>query len=303
MILQRFDMLTPFPESGMNMIRKHRDVSIEEVASNIHLSEKDALPHTLLSVSPCRSGTTVMLRVFGASGVPSHFQELKNVLRWRLLGEEKSWQIPKKANRENRPGLYLKETLGPFLKDEAEFNPLEVLLQAGFPKEKLHLLIIGREVQDTWASWKRWWPDSTDIEIFVSAYQKTEFIRKSALEKKIPVTTWVYESLRDFPEEKVIKNLFQHLDIPFNPYAMGMWDSLAGFGEPGSNIVVPNEPGPFITPNIHAGPMGSPCLMFFSRKDRLRLISQKETDFLLENAVHSIYENWKNTCYANILTS
>ena len=68
----------------------------------------------------------MLLRVFGAAGIQAHYQELKNIFRWRMQAEEFSWDFP------NRNGIvYLKETLGPYTLAEARFNPLDVLLQAG----------------------------------------------------------------------------------------------------------------------------------------------------------------------------
>ena len=90
------------------------------VVAALQLPRPDDMPHLILSVSPCRSGTTVMLRVLGAMGVESYFQPLKNVLRWRLEGEIRPWRLAAGANRT----VYLNETLGPYTFAEATFNPL-----------------------------------------------------------------------------------------------------------------------------------------------------------------------------------
>ena len=113
----------------------------------------------ILSISPCRSGSTVILRAFGALGIESHLQPLKNLLRWRTLGKKHCWQPRDDALKP----IYIKETLGPFTEAEARFDPLSLLLDAGISAERVTLLVLGRLPLESWASWQMWWPERTNI--------------------------------------------------------------------------------------------------------------------------------------------
>ena len=271
---------------------QQRTASLTKVAGSIDVGDPDRVSRIILSVSPCRSGTTILLRVFGAAGVESHFQQLKNILRWQLQGRDVQWQIPQ------RPGdtVYLKETLGPYTDAEAQFNPLDVLLSAGLPREKLHIVIVGRAPLSTWASWYEWWGSVTSVEKFILAYDTTERIRQQGHDERIPVTTCVYEAIRDNGPETVVKNLFQRLDVPYTAIAVGGWDRLPRFGAPGSNIVLPEEPPIFITPNIHRQVQRSNRLAYRARNGSIAGLKEQDVCQIMEAGLPAIYETWRTAC-------
>jgi hypothetical protein len=275
---------------------QQRTASLQEVTDRIDIGDPAKVSRVILSVSPCRSGTTVMLRVFGATGIESHYQELKNVLRWRLQGGDVKWQLPQ------RPGetVYLKETLGPYTETEALFNPLDVLLRAGFPPEKLQVLIVGRAPLSTWASWDAWWHGKTTIERFILAYQTTEQIRQQALQHGLPVTVWVYETIRNNGAKTVVRNLFRRLGVPFAPVAVKGWRALPPFGSPDSNVVLPEEPPIFFVQNLHASIEKADKLAFFSRTKSIPNLRQTEVSGIGEAGIPKIYEVWRRACEKNL---
>ena len=237
--------------------------------------------------------------MFGAAGVESHFQQLKNILRWQLQGRDVQWQIPQ------RPGdtVYLKETLGPYTGAEAQFNPLDVLLSAGLPPEKLHVLIVGRAPFSTWASWYEWWGAVTSVDTFILAYDTTERIRRQGHSQEIPVTTCVYEAIRDNGPETVVRNLFQRLDVPYSAIAVGGWDRMPRFGAPGSNIVLPEEPPIFITPNIHENVARSNRLAYRSRDGCIRGLKEQDVSRIIDAGLPAIYETWRTACEETLQVS
>ncbi len=266
-----------------------REVSLDEVVRRVHVGDPAYLPRLILCVSPCRSGSTILLRVFGAVGVESHYQELKNILRWRMQGGEMAWHIPQ------RPGatLFLKETLGPYTETEARFDPLDVLLRAGFPAEKLHLLVLGRAVSDTWASWLAWWRGRTNFHILTLAYRTTDGIRRRAIEMGLPVTTFVYEALRDHPAKRVIAQLFARLHVPFAPVAVEGWHALPRFGSPASHVVFPQEPPAFQVPGLHSRPENADALTYYAHPEEVRLGEEAAIPT-------AIYEGWRRACIADL---
>nr|VFK23584.1 MAG: hypothetical protein BECKLPF1236B_GA0070989_13652 [Candidatus Kentron sp. LPFa] len=273
-----------------------RYVPLQEVIDRIDIGDPDEVSRLILSVSPCRSGTTVMLRVFGASGIESHYQELKNVLRWREQSDSTRCRLPQGRDRI----VYFKETIGPYTELEALFNPLEVLLRAGFPPEKLQVLITGRAPLTTWASWVHHWYGKTDVDRFILAYRTTEQVRLQAHRQNLPVTVLVYESIRDNKTETVIGNLFARLGVSFTPMAVKGWRELPLFGSPGSNVVLPDEPPVFFVPYLHTSVEQADRLKFFSKIRSVSYLNRTEVDKIVDAGVPEIYETWRMSCEENL---
>ncbi|MFQ5616530.1 MAG: hypothetical protein ACE5GO_08735 [Anaerolineales bacterium] len=275
-----------------------RTVTLQEVIERIEVGDHGGVARVILSVSPCRSGTTVFLRVFGASGIQSHYQELKNVLRWQMQAGEAEWQIPQLPTDGAHPSetIYLKETLGPYTETEACFNPLDVLLKAGVPPEKLHIVVIGRAPFDTWASWDAWWRGVTSVDWFILAYQTTEQIRRQAYQYQIPVTVFIYEAIRDNGPGKAIGTLFNHLGIPYSSIAVGGWQALPAFGMPGSNIILPEEPPAFIVPDLHLLVEQADGLTYYARNQSFQRVDPNDWKKIKHSDVSSIYEIWREMC-------
>ena len=272
-------------------------VSVETVAKNIHIGDPSLIPKVILSVSPCRSGTTVMLRIFASAGIESHFQELKNVFRWHLQGEHGSWELPKKAGHT----LYLKETIGPFLPEEARFNPMDVLLKAGYPVNKLQILLIVREPLETWASWVHWWREVTRLDYFIAAFETTEKIRNQAAVAGIPVTMLAYETFQHNLPKTVIRQLFTRLQIPCSiPFAIDKWDKLPPFGETGSNIILPDEPPVFVTPHIHEQPHYARRFEYSNRQNRISGLNPVDINRITDAGLPELYKTWKNICQKDL---
>jgi hypothetical protein len=252
-------------ESGMgtNPYQK-RTVTLREVADRIVVPDDVPKPRILLSVSPCRSGTTVLLRVFGATGIQSHYQELKNILRWRMQAEEWHWQVPA-----GQSVIYLKETLGPYTLAEANFNPLQVLLKSGVSPKDITVFIVGRDPLETWASWTAWWREVTSLDIFIQAYRTTEEIRIQAQKEGFLAATFVYDAIRDIGAEKAVRALFSKLGLAFTPIAVRGWQGLPPFGVSGSQVILPKEPPVFNVPGLHAQVEKADRLSYYDRNGEL----------------------------------
>lgn len=279
-------------------VYQKRAVQLQEVIERVQVGNPALASPVILSVSPCRSGTTVLLRVFGAAGIEAHYQELKNILRWRMQGqssslqEDVSWRLPQWPDKP----IYLKETIGPYTEIESCFNPLDVLLGAGYPPGKLHLLVLGRAPLSTWASWDAWWHGRTSTDKFVLAYQTTEQIRQQALHLKLPTTVFVYESIRDNNTELVIRRLFEQLNVPYTSAAVGGWKGLPPFGEPGSNIILPAEPPAFDVPHLHDHASQANRLAYTSREEDLINLNADDVAQIIGAGLWETYKIWRKTC-------
>ncbi len=274
--------------------------SLPEIADSIDVGDPERVSRVILSVSPCRSGTTVFLRVFGYAGIESHYQELKNILRWRLHGEEIKWQVPQRQG----DTIYLKETIGPHTEIESRFNPLDVLLRAGFPPEKLHVVILGRAPLSTWSSWYEWWgKEATRVENFILSYTTTDQVRRQARRQGIPLTTLIYEAIRDNDAETVVSSLFKRLDVPYSTAAVGGWRNLSPFGAPGSNVILPARPPSYHSwgredsaPYLHARAEKSAGLAYFSREKRICDLRADDVGKIAAAGLAEIYEKWRTAC-------
>lgn len=273
----------------VNIYQKYQ-ASPQEIAKSISGDIVNS-PQIILSVSPCRSGTTIMLRVFGAVGIPSYYQPLKTILRWNAIGGDVSWQVPQSSSAP----IYIKETLGPNTRIETTFDPLSIFLKAGFQPEKIRLLVIGREPLHTWASWLTWWQEGAIIDNFISTYMTTERIRQMALKHHIQVTTMVYELFRDYTPETVIRNLFQRLGIEYRPIAVKGWDTLPRFGATGSNIYIPEQHPIFFDPHMIKRAETSSELTYASRDCEVSNLDNADLKQIEDNNLFGIYHAWMMT--------
>lgn len=275
-------------------IYQKQTASKQEIAAMIGVDP--AAADLIVSISPCRSGTTVMLRVFGAAGVPAHFQPLKNILRWKIQRGEWHWAIPTA-----HPIVYVKETLGPYTALESSFNPLESLLLAGFPPEKLHVLIYGRAPLQTWASWYKWWRGKTSVQNFILAYQTTHHIFQFAQQEKLHTVTLLYEAFRDNDEEDVLEKLLTKFSISYTAYAARKWHSLPLFGHPDSNIYLPEEPPIFITPHIHDSVYQAEEFIYGpTPPEQLARLPQEHLQAIATAGLFDLYEIWRINCQADL---
>jgi hypothetical protein len=114
----------------------------------------DALPTLILILGKCRVGSTPLANLFGMAGIPTIYQPLKTTLRYALLEEPApAWRLPAE------PVMVIKETVGPYVLPECCFNPLHVLLEAGYPIEPLKVVLLERDPHATFDSWLRHWSD------------------------------------------------------------------------------------------------------------------------------------------------
>lgn len=174
-----------------------------------------------LAVAPCRSGTTASLKISAAAGIPAVYQPLKENLRWQMHGEERPIILP------SAPVICIKETIGPYTKTESTFNPLDVLLEAGFPKEQINVVFMMREPRATLTSWLKNFGRICDheslVENMIYSYQTMEQIHDLALRENIHHTSFLYESLGNIPAEKSFAAIFKFLGLPFKEGFANNW--------------------------------------------------------------------------------
>lgn len=271
-------------------------VSSKQISSNIVLEDVYEAPNIILSVSPCRSGSSVLVRVFGAVGILSYYQQLKTMLRWKMQGEDVYWKVPSLPHT----NIFLKETLGPYTETEALFNPLNILLGAGYPPEKLHILIFGRHPLNTWVSWDKWWNGATSIDNFIKANITTDKVRAQAEREGIPVTTVVYEALKYNDADTVMKRVFSRFGIPYSSIAVKGWRTLPEFGTPGSHIHYREKPPIFNVPGILDSSKSADELIYSSKDINITNFDKNTVLQIQEAGLTEIYDKWKRECETHL---
>ncbi|MFH1968488.1 MAG: hypothetical protein ABIJ84_03825, partial [bacterium] len=164
-----------------------------------------------------RVGTTALSVVFAGAGIEAHMQPIKSARRARQTGEDVvSWNIGVKKEK----FAVAKETFGPH--DQTEFfNPLEILLNLGYPKDKLILIPIVRDPTQTFSSWKEKW-GVAKINRLVRAYELTVKIRNMAEQEGIFVFPYVHEAIKENHSAAVVAMLFEKLGLSMRQLSLAL---------------------------------------------------------------------------------
>jgi len=291
-----------------------RVVDPKEVSKRVIIEDAHALPNIILAIAPCRSGTTIFLRVFGAAKIEAYNQPLKTILRQLLHSDgpkdnSYTWTVPSASP------LYIKETTGPYTAIESRFNPLATLAQAltaslqassnskaeqmtwDIIRDKVQLLIIGRNPLDTFYSWKQRFVInglSTEnlLDHFITAYKMIEEIRLEAIQNGMNITHFVNEIIRNH-QASFLPGLFQRLRLEQQPVTDG-WSKLPALGELGSHITFFNAGKPYEVAGIRDKAKKSDTLTFFPGKGNA--LPPHETRRILDAGLVHLYQQWKAFC-------
>jgi hypothetical protein len=276
-------------------------VSVDKISSHVKLPPAGDLPRILIAVAPCRSGTTVQLRMFSAAGIPSYYQPLKAIMRREAQGMEGDFEIPP------RDTIFIKETLGPYSHAESNFNPLDVLLKAGYPKDKITLLTELREPLSTLTSWIQ-----TDLALrenrtalfanFITAYKTIPQILRKTQESGVQFVPYVYEVQRDTDPANAAARLFSSLQLVYTESVVAGWEDLPQFGTAESRIFYPLEPSLYHNDSQH-DEAASSLKLGYNNKDVQTLdntLLPDEVEVIEQEGLPVIYEQMRGLV-ANVL--
>src|SRR3989344_189330 len=247
------------------LYQPERMITFPEISRRVHVPVDPA--EMILNIGPCRSGSTLTLRIFAAGArmpdnqpIPTYYQPFKAILRWFIQGQEgegSQFYIP---GRSQKPMIYLKETIGPYTALESTFNPLDVLLPTGYPPDKLRLVFMMRNPLDTFASWVTKWGDRVRreklLENFITAFYTVEAIRWQAEQLGITRINFAYDFLGNYEAEVVVQRLFAQLGLQATAYAVRGWEELPPIDSLESGIVFAGEPKLYEVAGLHQEVMG-----------------------------------------------
>lgn len=188
-------------------------------------------PRVVLCCGKCRVGSTPLANVFGHAGLSTFYQPIKTLLRYLLVEQT----CPDWTLATSEPVVFIKETFGPYVEAECQFNPLRVLLDAGFRAENITLLVMERDPLTTLASWRQCWHERIDADDFVrrffSASSNAHRLAEMAKQQHIGVEYYLHEESKH--PQTAMPKLFESLGLgqKFQPSVMQGWtkgDSLQG---------------------------------------------------------------------------
>jgi hypothetical protein len=167
-------------------------------------------PEAIVCVGPGRSGSTALMALMMSHPAVDrgYYQPWKALVRHGLTYGE--FIIPGQADGVKR--IFAKETLGPFSKEAEEFDPVDLLLKAGFLLENISLIVLMREPLATYASNLKF-EGGIDPALLVSNYQFSWGLYQEYA-GTIPAIPLAYE-LVSMNGEEAMKGLFERLGLPF----------------------------------------------------------------------------------------
>ena len=197
-------------------------------------------PNLIIICGPCRVGTTALSKVFTDLRIKAHMQPIKSYLRARASNQEIT-----PCRLDNQGFAVIKETFGTELNCEF-FNPLEIMLRHGYPKKKLLLIPMVRLPQQTWASWKRMWPQAK-IGQLLKAFRLTWEIKAQAEDLGIATIPYIHELIRDYQSDWVIQRLVAMLGISFQSVSSAMTEQWEGLKSSKNIYFYDDPPDKFIS--------------------------------------------------------
>lgn len=252
------DALTgvPLPPDGRYQVVT---TTVDEVTAHIVRTLRDGFagrgpadyPLLVLGWGRCRVGSTAVTNLFGMAGAAAYYQPVKTIGRFALTGGTGSpWKLP-----DGEPVLFAKEMAGPYVPFEALFNPARCLVEAGWPVDRLRLLVLDRQPRASLDSWMAKWADRIGrervVENFVLSTLNYARMRAYAAAEGLAVTHFPYECSRA-PQETVSR-LFDRLGIGhlYRPGMLTGWGAAGDLNSEQSKIHHPVEPEPYVVPGLH----------------------------------------------------
>ncbi|MEH2586237.1 sulfotransferase family protein [Bradyrhizobium sp. AZCC 1721] len=225
----------------------------ECLAENFRHRPAQDFPMLYFACGKARVGSTALSNLFGMIGMPSYYQPLKAILRDALVGQSLTpWIVPSATDE---PDIFSKETIGPYVLAESLFNPLQLLIEAGYPQARLHLIMLDREPASALASWLEKLisraPESTLLQHYVIAALSAVRVESYAKRQGVPVTHYVYEVSKEAISS--VRVLFDRLGLSssFTENAVTSWREPGQVQVNNARVIFPSEATIYKVPNLH----------------------------------------------------
>ncbi len=208
-------------------------------------------PRLIVGWGRCRVGSTAITNLFGVAGIPAYYQPVKTIARFVLSGGTgEPWRLPV-----GEPVLFAKEMAGPYVTYECLFNPVHCLLEAGWPAERLHLLVLDRDPAACLDSWLAKWASRIGRDRVVANFRLStaNYVRMRAFadEAGVATTHFPYEASKR-PED-VVPRLFERIGAAdrYDPAILTDWGAAGDLNSADARIRYPVEPEAYVVPGLH----------------------------------------------------
>ena len=269
------------------------DEVTECLAEGFHGRAPDDFPTLHCALGRCRVGSTALANLFGVAGLPSYQQPVKAVLRQRLHGKAGRALIPPSAMEQ--ADVFSKETVGPYVLAECLINPLQVLIEAGYPRERLKLIVLDREPSRSLASWLAIFsarmPETLLVRNHILAALNIRRVENYAVRLGVPVIHFVHEASKE-PVESA-RALFDRLGLSarFTAAAVTDWKEMGQIESKNAKLVFPTEPDIYDIP----GALRS-ATAYQYRNGAATPLSAQNLAMLARFRIHEIYRAAAQAC-------
>jgi len=188
---------------------------------------------------------------------------------------------------------------GPYVMAECLFQPLQPLIEAGYPVDRLHFIMLDRDPASSLASWLEKWsdrvPEDTLLQHYVIATLNTLRVESYARKHGVPITHYVYEASKE-PVASV-KILFERLGLAhrFTETAVTEWNEMGNMDTQSARINFVKEPSVWTRPGLH----GSDTAYRY-RTRRTASLTQDKLDLLDCYGIHDIYRASVEGCVRDL---
>jgi hypothetical protein len=258
----------------------------ECLAENFRHRPAQDFPMLYFACGKARVGSTALSNLFGMTGMPSYYQPLKAILRDALVGQPLTpWAVPSASEE---PSIFSKETIGPYVLAESLFNPLQLLIEAGYPRHRLHLIALDREPASALASWLDKLisraPENTLLQHYVIAALSAARITSYARREGVAVTHYVYEVSKEAISS--VRVLFDRLGLSssFTENVVTSWREPGQVQANNTRVIFPSEATIYKVPNLHT----SDSAYRYQRRATASL-SEAQLDILERCGVYDAY--------------
>jgi hypothetical protein len=259
--------------------------------------EEDEFPTLYCAWGKARVGSTALVNLFGLAGLPAYYQPLKAIARQALTGGIAAPWIP--PSRSQHPHVFIKDVAGPYLLAECLYIPLQLLIEAGYPRGKLHLVVLDREPANSLASWLSKWsdrvPEDRLVRNYIIAALNVNRVKSYARRQGVPVTHYVYEASKDALPS--VRALFRRLGLSarFSEGAVTDWHETGELQSESARIIYPEEPKVYFVPGLHGSGTG-----YRYRHRDTAAVSEAHLDLLDRSGVQDVYRASVRGCISDL---
>lgn len=212
-------------------------------------------PTIIVGWGKCRVGSTALTNLFGIAGILAYYNPIKTAVRHFVLNSPaEAWHVPSRAEHNF---VFAKEMSGPYFLADCTVNPLQILVEAGYPASRIELLVLDRDPYRSLAGWLNIWGHLLSQERLVQHYVLSALnairIKEFAIKVGIRTSHYVYEASR-IPDMAISK-MFRRFGVQqlYRGEVVDGWNERGALASEHSKIIFPVLPQPIKTiPGMHA---------------------------------------------------